>query len=162
VVNGSTGVRSQAWPWLRRGGLLIIAVVVIEYLVLPQLIGASEDISLLSSAEPVLLVFALALEVCSLARFTALTRATLPPIGMPSFWTLLRIDLTGYGISHVMPGGGATAAAFRYRLLTRAGVDSDDAFTGATVETGAAIVTLIGVFFMGTALSIQTAGHPAS
>lgn len=157
----SADIRSQILLWLRRGGLLILSIVVVEYLVLPQLIGASDDISLLASAQPGLLAVALALEACSLACFTALTRATLP-VGCPRFWTLIRIDLTGYGVSHVMPGGGATAAAFRYRLLTRAGVSGEDAFAGATVQTAAALVMLIGLFFSGIVLSLQTTALQSS
>ncbi|MCW2818927.1 MAG: hypothetical protein JWR42_1714 [Marmoricola sp.] len=143
-------------------GALLVLVLLVEYVVLPELVGAGDDVALLSSAQPALLVVALALEVASLVCFTLLTRATLPRCGSPAFGTLLRIDLTGYGVSHVMPGGGATAAAFRYRLLTRAGVASEDAFTGAAVQTAAALVTLIGAFLTGAALSLQGDGSPAS
>lgn len=161
-MSGPAEALAHARPWLRRVGVLLLLVVLVEYVVLPQLVGAGHDVALLSSAQPLLLVLALALEACSLTCFTLLTRATLPRAGTPGLWTLLRIDLTGYGVSHVMPGGGATAAAFRYRLLTRAGVGSDDAFSGAAVQTAAALVTLVGVFVTGVALSFQSATSQAS
>jgi hypothetical protein len=44
------------------------------------------------------------------------------PSGARAYRTAVRIDLTGYGLSHVIPGGGAAAAAVRFRLLWRAGV----------------------------------------
>jgi uncharacterized protein (TIRG00374 family) len=148
-------------PWLRRGGLLVIAVVAVEYLVLPKLVGASDDLSLLRSAEPALLVVALALEASSLTCYSLLSRTTLPERSGPTFSVLLRVDLTGFGLSHVAPGGGATAAALRFRLLTQAGVRPEDAIAGAAVQTAAEVITLVGLFASGAVLSFQRAADHA-
>lgn len=134
----------------------------IEYLVLPQLIDARDDASLIGSARPGLLLAALGLEVVSLLCFSALSRASLPAFGRPGFWTLVRIDLSGYGLSHVVPGGGATAAAFRYRLLTRAGVTTRDAVMGTTIQTATSLVVLISVFLSGIVLSFPQAREQPS
>lgn len=143
----------HGWRWLRRGGLLLLTVVVVEYLVLPQLVTARAEVSLIRSATPWLLGVALALEAVSLLCFTMLSRATLPGRSRPHFGTLLRIDLSGFGLSHVLPGGGATAAALRYRMLHRAGVPAGDAVTGATVQTVGAIVALVALMVTGIVLS---------
>lgn len=140
-------------PWLRRGGLLILTVLAVEYLVLPKLVGASDDLSLLASAAPAVLGAALVLEISSVTCYSMLTRATLPP-DAPRLWTLLRVDVTGYGVSHVVPGGGATAAAFRYRLLTHAGVRPKDILSGAALQTAAELVTVVALFVAGIALSL--------
>ncbi|QVT79800.1 Phosphatidylglycerol lysyltransferase [Nocardioides aquaticus] len=143
----------HGWRWLRRGGLLLLTVVVVEYLVLPQLVAARAEVSLIRSATPWLLGVAVALEAVSLLCFTLLSRATLPGRSRPHFWTLLRIDLSGFGLSHVLPGGGATAAALRYRMLHRAGVSAGDAVTGATVQTVGAIAALVVLMVTGVVLS---------
>ena len=157
AVKGWAWARVQVLPWLRRGGLLIIAVVAVEYLVLPKLVGASGDLSLLRSAEPTLLVLALVLEMSSLTCYSLLTRASLPDTGVPAFSTLMRIDLTGFGLSHVVPGGGATAAAVRIRLLVQAGVPPHTSIAGAAVQTAAEVVTVIGLFASGVVISFQRA-----
>ncbi|MEO6511832.1 MAG: YbhN family protein [Nocardioides sp.] len=150
------------WRWLRRGGLVLTTLVAVEYLALPQVIRARDDVSLLGSARPGLLVAALALEAVSLLCFSALSRVSLPAGRRPRFWTLVRIDLSGYRLSHVVPGGGATAAAFRYRLLTRAGVRAGDAVMGTTTQTAAQVVVLISVFLFGIVLSFPQAREQPS
>jgi uncharacterized protein (TIRG00374 family) len=146
---------AEVRPWLRRGGLLILTVLAVEYLVLPKVIGAGDDLSLLASAETGLLGAAVLLETSSLICYSLLTRATLPP-DAPGLWTLARVDLTGYGVSHVVPGGGATAAAFRFRLMTRAGVRPEDILSGAAVQAAAEVITLVALFVVGVALSLPT------
>lgn len=135
--------------WLRRGVLVLVTVLLVEYVVLPQLVGAREAVDLLLEADPVVLLAALALEIGGLLAYSALTRSVLRPTGRPPYDVLLRIDLTGYGASHVIPGGGATAAALRYRLLTHAGVDRRDAVTGTAIQTAVGIGGLVLVFVAG-------------
>lgn len=154
-MNRLTCTATEVLPWLRRGGLVILTVLAVEYLLLPKVIGASDDLSLLASASPAVLGAAALLEISSLACYSLLTRATLPQ-DAPPLWTLARVDLTGYGVSHVVPGGGATAAAFRYRLMTRAGVRAEDTLGGAAVQTAAEVVTLVALFIAGMALSLPT------
>lgn len=89
--------RDTALRWLRRGGALLLTVLVVEYFVLRRIVNARTDMSLLSSAVPALLVVAVTLEVCSLMSYSALTRAVLRPGHRPRFEKQLRIDLTGWG-----------------------------------------------------------------
>jgi cation diffusion facilitator family transporter len=99
--------RRRRWlpSWARYGALTLITVLVLEYLVLPQLLGAREAVRLLSQVTPQFLALGVALELCSLASYSMLTRCVLPPANRPSLWTVLRIDVTGLGVSHVLPGG---------------------------------------------------------
>ncbi|WP_017935330.1 lysylphosphatidylglycerol synthase transmembrane domain-containing protein [Nocardioides sp. Iso805N] len=148
------GVSSRRWwAWLRRIGLMLVALALIEYLAVPQILRASHDLTLLTDAEPWLLVVALALELCSLASYTALTRVVLPAGVRPGFLDQFRIDLTGLGASHVLPGGGASAAALRFRLMTRWGVPAQEAASTAAVETALVLIGLVATFAGGVALA---------
>jgi uncharacterized membrane protein YbhN (UPF0104 family) len=142
----------DALSWLRRIGLLAITVLLVEYLVLPRVLGARADLHLFLDASPVLLVLAVLLEVASLLAYTALTRLVLCPGTRPRFGEQLRIDLPGLGVSHVVPGGGATAAALRYRLMTDRGVPADDAASTAAVQSAVAAIGLVGTFLGGLLL----------
>jgi uncharacterized membrane protein YbhN (UPF0104 family) len=145
--------RDRWWAWLRRIGLTVVALVVIEYLAVPQLIRAKSDLTLLADAAPWLLAVALALETCSLASYTALTRVVLPREVRPRFADQFRIDLTGLGVSHVVPGGGASAAALRFRLMTGWGVPAVDAASTAAVQTAVAVIGLVATFAGGVVLA---------
>jgi hypothetical protein len=103
-----------AWTWLRRVGLFAVTVAVFEYVVLPKLLSARGDLHLFLDASPLLLLLGVAFEVSSLLAYTALTRLVLQAHVRLRFADQLRIDLTGLGASHIVPGGGATAAALRH------------------------------------------------
>lgn len=66
--------RDTALRWLRRGGAVILTVLLVECFVLPRIVSARTDMSLLSSADPALLLLALGLEICSPVSNGALTR----------------------------------------------------------------------------------------
>src|SRR3954465_14630441 len=99
--------RMRAPRWLRRGAGLVAALLVLEYLVLPQIAGARHALHLLTGVQPAYLGLAVALEAASLVTYAALTRVVIPRETRPSLWTALRIDLTTLGVSHVLPGGAA-------------------------------------------------------
>jgi len=58
------------------------------------------------------------------------------------------------GINHVIPGGGVTAAAMRYRLLRRAGSPGAVAVTAAAIETTSATLILGIIFAAGLVLAV--------
>ena len=58
-----------------------------------------------------------------------------------------------------MPGGGATAAALRYRLMTVAGLRPADAVTCAAVEGAAEFTALTAIFGCGVAITAPQRGH---
>jgi hypothetical protein len=144
--------------WLRRGGLLLVMALVVEYAVLPQLAGARSALTLLSSVSPGFLAAGIVLELASLGAYSALTRAVLPAAGRPSLWTLLRVDVSALGLSHLVPGGGATSNGLRYRLLTVAGMAPGDVVTAAALQTAGAAAMLAVVFTAGVALALPGGG----
>ena len=142
-----------ARTWVRKIGVAVVALLLVEYLAVPQIVEASSHLTLVEDAAPLLLVLAFALETCSLAAYTALTRAVLPPRVRPRFADQFRIDLTGLGASHVLPGGGASAAALRFRLMTLRGIPADEAASTAAVQAAIAAIGLVATFAGGVVLA---------
>ena len=152
------GATRTAVGWLRGVGALLLTVAAVEYLVLPRLVEARAEASLVADASVALLVPALVLQALSLTAYTCLTQVVLR--GGPSlpFGTQLRIDLTGYGASHVVPGGGATAAALRYRLMVVRGLPAQVAASLAAVQTVLAALGLLLVATFGQLLTALRIG----
>lgn len=152
--------RSRIPKPLRHGITIFLIALLLEYLVVPELVGASRHLSLLSQLNLVWLAAGVVLEAASLFAYTLLTRALLPPTA-PGMWTLLRIDLAGNGISHVVPGGSAASAGLGYRLTTSYGVEgSAAAFAMATQGMGSAVVLNV-MLWCALVVSIPLAGfHP--
>src|SRR6201996_6700978 len=106
----------------RRGALLIILALVVEYLVVPELVGASKDLNLLGRISAWWIVGGVVLEVISLFCYAVLTKVLLPPGPKPSLYTLFRIDLSAAAVAHVIPAGTLGTAALGFRLFTAEGI----------------------------------------
>src|SRR2546423_4355380 len=108
---------------LRRGIILFALVLIVEYLVVPELVGASKDLYLLGRVNAVWLAAGLVLEGLSLFCYGLLTQAVLPPGSLnPGLSRLFRIDLAAAAVAHVIPAGTLGSAGLGYRLFTPDGV----------------------------------------
>ncbi len=115
--------RSRIPAPLRHGVTIIVLLVIVEYLVVPQLERAH-----LSQLERIAfgwLIAGTALEAASLLCYSLLARALFPK-PQPSLWLLIQVDMAATAVSHVVPGGSAASAALGYRLLTARGVSRKD------------------------------------
>jgi uncharacterized protein (TIRG00374 family) len=144
--------------WLQWGAGLTAFVFALEYLVLPQIAGARKALHVLGDVKPAYLVLGTVLQILSVVAYAALTRSVLPKHGRPNFWTLLRIDTTTLGISHIVPGGAATASAVRFRLLHVKGVAGPDAALGAAVQGVGSAIVLNVLLWLGLVVSIPLRG----
>lgn len=146
--------------WLRHGLVIFVAILVIEFLVVPELVGASKNLKILAHLRPEWLVAGVLLEFGSYASYPFLTRALLPS-GGPGFGKLTRIILSTTAISHVVPGGNVGGVGLGYQLLTTNGVEGTDAgFVLATQSVGSSVV-LIALLAVALVVSIPLAGlHP--
>jgi len=125
---------------LRHGAMVLVALLVVEYLVIPKFVAAKDNISLVVHANIALLVVAVLLEAASLFVYALLTRVLLPRHG-PNVLTLFRVDLATTAIAHVVPGGSAASATLGYRLFTRLGIDGQAAaFAMASQGLGSTVV----------------------
>jgi uncharacterized protein (TIRG00374 family) len=152
--------RSVVPRWLRHGLLVFLALLVVEYFVIPELVGASKNLHLLARLNIGWLLAGIGLEAGSIVCYALLTR-TLLPDGGPGLFKLVRIVLATSAVTHVIPGGAAGGASVGYRLLTSNGVEGADAgFALATQAIGSALV-LNAMLWVALLVSIPLAGlHP--
>ncbi len=146
---------------LRRGVVIFAVLLVIEYLVVPELVGASKDLYLLGRVNAGWLIAGLVLECVSLFCYGLLTQALLPVQGRPPLSRLFRIDSAAAGIAHVIPAGSLGSAAVGFRMFTAEGVEgSDAAVMMATKGLGSTVVLNV-LLWLSLVISIPLAGfHP--
>lgn len=155
---GSSGV--QRWlPWTVRRIVEVLALaLVVEYLLLPQLAGTHNWLSLLARANWWWVAAGLGAEVLSLLAFSLATRVLLPTGTRPGLWRLWRIDLAGIAISHAVPGGAAAGTALGYRLLQRSGVDASSATFAKLAQGAISAVVLQALLLSSVAIAIPLHG----
>jgi hypothetical protein len=147
---------------LRRGVLIFILILIVEYLVVPELVGASKNLNLLGQVNPYWLIAGVALEGLSLFCYGLLTRALLPPgSARPPLSRLFRIDLAAAAVAHVIPAGTLGSAGIGYRLFTAEGISGVDAGVMMTAKGLGSTVVLNVLLWVSLVISIPLAGfHP--
>jgi uncharacterized protein (TIRG00374 family) len=143
---------------VRWGITAFVVVILVEYLVVPELAGARKSLAALRRVNVGFLVVGVLLEAAALVSYALLTRSVLPQ-GVIRLGRLVRIDLSSFAMSHVVPGGSAPATALSYRLLTESGVEGTDAgFALATQGLGSAVV-LNAIFWVVLVISLFIHGY---
>jgi uncharacterized protein (TIRG00374 family) len=147
---------------LRRGVLIFALVLIIEYLVVPELIGAGKDLHLLGQVNPAWLAAGAILEGLSLFCYGLLTQAVLPPgAHNPGLSRLFRIDLSAAAVAHVLPAGTLGSAGIGYRLFTAEGIKGNDAAVMMATKGLGSTVVLNVLLWLSLVVSIPLAGfHP--
>jgi len=152
-------------PWLpmlvkpfRRIVLIFVLLLVIEYLVVPELVGASKDLYLLGQVNPVWLAVGLILEGLSLFCYAVLTKVLLPPGPKPSLSVLFRIDLSAAAVAHVIPAGTLGTAALGFKLFTDEGISGNDAGVMMAAKGLGSTVVLNVLLWLSLVVSIALAG----
>jgi hypothetical protein len=105
---------------LRRVVAVLATLLIVEYLILPQLAGVR--LELLARINVGYLLLGIALEAAFLVAHAKLTWSVLPKGSEPGLLTVLRVNLSTLAVSHLVPGGTAAGTALGYRLLTQSGV----------------------------------------
>jgi uncharacterized protein (TIRG00374 family) len=147
---------------LRRGVIIFALLLIVEYLVVPELVGASKDLHLLSRVNAAWLVAGLVLEGASLFCYGLLTQAVLPPgAHNPGLSRLFRIDLAAAAVAHVIPAGTLGSAGIGYRLFTAEGIEGRDAAVMMATKGLGSTVVLNVLLWLSLVVSIPLAGfHP--
>ena len=159
--------RWRAWlPFLvkplRRGILIFIVLLIVEYLVVPELVGASKDLNLLGGVDAFWLAAGVILEALSLFCYGLLTQAMLPPgAHNPGLSRLFRIDLAAAAVAHVIPAGTLGSAAVGYNLFTAEGIKGPDAAVMMAAKGLGSTVVLNVLLWLSLVVSIPLGGfHP--
>ncbi len=161
-MNRARAQAPQAWRWLRGAGAVLLAVAALEYGVVPFVLAARTSLDALREVSWAPLAAALLLETASLAAYTRLTQTLLPASERLSFGTQWRIDLVGYGLAHALPGGGATSAAVRVRLMTARGVATAEALSLSVSQFLVSAAGLVAVWLLGALMSVPRTGLTAA
>src|SRR6202167_3683120 len=132
-------------------------VFVFEYLVLPQFASARKSLHLLATVNPILVTIAVLLEMAAIYAYVELTKPVLYPYA-PSRYNLLRVNLAGLAISHVVPGGTAPAGALSYRIFNELGVPKETNAFGLAVQGAGSAVVLNVIFWLVLVISIPLNG----
>ena len=147
---------------LRRGIVIFALILIVEYLVVPELVGASKDLHLLGQVNAFWLAGGVILEFLSLFCYGLLTQALLPPgAHNPGLSVLFRIDLAAAAIAHVIPAGTLGSAGLGYKLFTDAGIKGRDAAVMMATKGLGSTVVLNVLLWLSLVVSIPLAGfHP--
>jgi uncharacterized protein (TIRG00374 family) len=146
---------------LRRVVILFILALIVEYLVIPTLIGASKDVYLLGRVNVSWTVAGVVLEVVSLFCYAVLTRILLPPEGRPNLSRLFRIDLAAAAVAHVIPAGTIGSAGVGFQLFTSEGLDGTDVGVMMATKGMGSTVVLNVLLWLSLIISIPLSGfHP--
>jgi uncharacterized protein (TIRG00374 family) len=166
--SAARGERWPAWtrrPWARRlvkparrGVLLFILALVVEYLVVPELVGASRDLSLLGQVSAWWVTLGVLLEGLSLYCYAVLTKVLLPPGPKPRLWRLFLIDLSAAAVAHVIPAGTLGTAALGFKLFTSEGISGNDATVMMAAKGIGSTVVLNVLLWLSLVISIPLAG----
>ena len=147
---------------LRRGVVIFIVLLIVEYLVVPELVGASKDLYLLGQVDAFWLAAGVIFEAWSLFCYGLLTQAMLPPgAHNPGLSRLFRIDLAAAAVAHVIPAGTLGSAAVGYNLFTAEGIKGRDAAVMMAAKGLGSTVVLNVLLWLSLVISVPLAGfHP--
>ena len=120
--------------------LLLLATAVSLYFLFPSLVDLFTQWHSLADLQPWWLLLAVVFEATSV---TALWEVQRIALRTPSWFAVGTSQLAGNAAGNVIPGGGATAGAFSYRLLVRAGVRRDDVAAGLAAVSIANTATIL-------------------
>jgi uncharacterized protein (TIRG00374 family) len=151
--------RTSSRKVLKRALTLLALVLVIEYIVIPQLPGIQSSLEQVGSANLWFVLAGAIFEAGSLFSYAGLTRSVLPKETAPGLWTTFLMDLSTFSVSHIVPGGGAAGSGLGFRLLTERGVSGPDAAFGlATQGIGSAVVLNV-ILWISLVVSIPVTGY---
>jgi len=133
--------RSGKKPWrLIFRVLLLLATAVSLYLLFPSLVDTFTQWHSLADLDPWWIVLAVVFEATSVTSLWEVQRIALRT---SSWFAVGTAQLAGNAAGNVIPGGAATAGAFSYRMLVRAGVRSEDVAGGLTAVSVANTATIL-------------------
>jgi uncharacterized protein (TIRG00374 family) len=143
---------------VRRFVALLALLIVVEYLIVPQLAGARRALSTLSNVNVALLAAAVLAEIGAILSYAQLTRSVLPRETAPSLLRTTQIQLATLSVSHLVPGGAAAGSAVGIKLLLDEDVSAEDAGFAITAQSLLSAVMLNAILWLALVASIPLHG----
>jgi uncharacterized protein (TIRG00374 family) len=143
---------------LRRLVILLILALIVEYLVIPELVGASKDFYLLGRLNVGWLIAGVVVEGFALFCYALLNRVLLPPEGRPGLSRLFRIDLAAAAVAHVIPAGTVGSAGIGYQLFTAEGIPGTEVGVMMATKGMGSTVVLNVLLWLALVISIPLSG----
>jgi putative heme transporter len=143
---------------IRRVVVLFILALIIEYLVIPELVGASKDLYLLGRVGVGWMIAGVGLEAASLFCYALLTRDLLPAKGRPGISRLFRIDLAAAAVAHMIPAGTVGSAGVGFQLFRSEGLDGTDIGVMMATKGMGSTVMLNVLLWLSLVISIPLSG----
>jgi uncharacterized protein (TIRG00374 family) len=144
---------------LRRLAILLILALIVEYLVIPELVGASKDLYLLGQLNVGWLIAGTIVEAVALFCYALLNRVLLPPAGRPGLSRLFRIDLVAAAVAHVIPAGTVGSAGIGYQLFTAEGIPGTEVGVMMATKGMGSTVVLNVLLWISLVVSIPLSGY---
>jgi len=132
-------------------------IFVVAYFVVPQFASSRSSLHLLAVLNPFLVGLAVVLELAAIYAYVELTRAVLYPHA-PNRFNILRVNLAGLAIGHVVPGGAAPSGALAYRIFSELDVPKDTSAFGLAAQGAGSAVVLNLIFWVALVISIPLNG----
>lgn len=139
---------------------VLAVILIIEYLLVPQLAGARKTLSLIQHLNFAYVGLALIAEVAALVSYAYLTMSVLPKQSL-DLWSIFRIDMSSLALSHVTPAGTAGGTGLSIRLLVTKGIRATDAAFAIAVQGIGSAVVLNLIFWLALIISIPFWGFNA-
>ncbi len=136
---------------------VVAILLIIEYLVLPQIAGARKTLSLLRHLNFGYVGLGLLAEIAALISYAYLTSSVLPKQSL-DIWSIFRIDMSSLALSHVIPAGTAGGTGLSMRLLSTKGIRTTDAAFAIAVQGIGSAVVLNLIFWMALVISLPIWG----
>jgi uncharacterized protein (TIRG00374 family) len=120
--------------------LMLVVTLVSLYLVFPSLLQVMSVWPKLTQLKPVWFAAMLIAEAASFVCLWVLQRLS---VRTHDTYAIATSQLAGNAFGRIVPGGGATAGALQYRMLTQAGVPGRQAASGLTASTLLTLAVLL-------------------
>src|SRR5690242_11472079 len=124
--------KGHGWVHITGRVVMLLLGGVSLYLLAPKVISVLASWPQLKTLEPAAFALALLFESMSYVSLWSMQRVALHAT---SWFAVGTSQLASGAVGSVVPGGAATAGAVAYRMLTKAGVRSDDVASGLAVSS---------------------------
>ncbi len=118
-----------SWKAVLKRSIVIVIAGVAIYLVYPSIASVLSSWPRISTLNPVWLAVALGAQMAHFVCSWALQRMALRT---KDWFAVVTGQLSGNAITLIVPGGAAAGAAVQFRMLTKAGMDTDETVGGLT------------------------------